>query len=87
VSLYDPAGYYVPNAIDRYALSAWMPMKYNTDGSLDVYLQKDAPGADKGSNWLPVPKQGPFNLTIRVYWPKQEVLDGKWTPPPVKKAQ
>jgi hypothetical protein len=87
LSLYDPDGYYVPNALDRYALSAWMPMKYNADGSLDLYLQKDSPGADKEPNWLPAPKQGPFNLTIRVYWPQQVVLDGNWNPPPVRKVQ
>jgi hypothetical protein len=84
VSMYDPDGYYVSNAINRYALSAWMPLKYNADGSLDIYLQTDSPGADKEANWLPAPKQGPFNLTIRVYWPKPEVLDGTWNPPGVK---
>lgn len=83
VSMYDPDGYYVPNAINRFALSAWMPLKYNPDGSLDIYLQTDSPGADKEANWLPAPKQGLFNLTIRVYWPKPEVLDGTWNPPGV----
>ncbi len=86
VSMYDPDGYYVPNAISRYALSAWMPLKYNPDGSLEIYLQTDSPGAEKEANWLPAPKQGPFNLTIRVYWPKPEVLDGTWTPPGVRVA-
>ncbi len=86
VAMYDPAGYYVPNAINRFALSAWMPLKYNTDGSLDIYLQTDSPGADQEANWLPAPKQGPFNLTIRVYWPKPEVLNGTWNPPGVRIA-
>ena len=27
VSLYDPQGYYVPNAINRYNLAMWMPLK------------------------------------------------------------
>jgi hypothetical protein len=86
VSMYDPDGYYVPNAINRYALPAWMPLKYDADGSLDIYLQTDSPGADKEANWLPAPKQGLFNLTIRVYWPKPEVLDGTWNPPGVRVA-
>jgi hypothetical protein len=86
VAIYDPAGYYVPNALSRFALSAWMPMKYNADGSLDIYLQTDSPSADKEANWLPAPKQGPFNLTIRVYWPKPEVLNGTWNPPGVRIA-
>ena len=54
-----------------------MPLKYNADGSLDVYIQGKSPGADKDANWLPVPPSGPFNLTIRVYQPKKEIMDGK----------
>ena len=26
---------------------------------------------------------GPFYLTLRVYWPEQAALDGTWNPPPV----
>ncbi len=61
-------------------------MKYNADGSLDIYIQSGAPGADKGANWLPAPASGPFNLTVRNYWPKEAMLDGTWRPPKVKLA-
>jgi hypothetical protein len=54
-----------------------MPLKHNADGSLDIYIQRDSPGADKEANWLPCPPSGPFNLSIRVYQPKQEIMDGK----------
>lgn len=84
ITLYDPEGYQVSNVINRFALSSWMPFKYNPDGSLDLYLQNKSP--DKESNWLPTPK-GPFNLTMRLYAPKREALTGKWNPPPVIKAQ
>ena len=50
VSMYDPQGFYVPNAINRYNLAAWMPLKYNADGSLDLYIQASSPGADKEAN-------------------------------------
>ena len=85
VTLYDPEGFQVANTINRFAVSSWMPFKYNGDGSLDLYFQK-SPGADKEANWLPAPK-GPFNLTMRIYAPKSEALTGKWNPPPVTRLQ
>jgi len=68
--------FYVHNPIERYAVSSGMSLKYNADGSLDVYIQAKSPGADKEANWLPCPPSGPFNLTIRVYQPKREMMDG-----------
>jgi hypothetical protein len=87
VSMYDPEGYYVANAINRYNLAKWMPLQYNADGSLDMYIQASSPGADKEINWLPAPASGPFNLTVRIYWPTPGVLDGTYNLPPVKKVQ
>jgi hypothetical protein len=86
VSMYDPQGYYVPNAINRYNLAAWMPLRYNDDGSLDLYIQSAPPGADKEGNWLPAPASGPFNLTVRIFWPTQAVLDGSYKLPPIRKV-
>jgi hypothetical protein len=86
LAIYDPQGFYVPNSINRYALSAWMPMKYNSDGSLDMYIQSNSPGADKEANWLPAPASGQFNLTVRDYWPTQSVLDNTYKLPPIKKV-
>ena len=83
VSMYDPDGYYVPNPIDRYNVAPWMPLDYNADGSLDIYIQSTSPGAGKETNWLPAPVSGPFSLTVRIYWPTQAALDGTWTLPPV----
>ena len=54
-----------------------MPLKFNADGSLEIYIQAKSPGAENESNWLPCPPSGPFNLTIRVYQPKQEIMDGR----------
>jgi len=63
-----------------------MPLKYNADGSLDLYLQDENPGTDKEVNWLPAPK-GPFNLLMRLYAPRSEALTGQWNPPPVTKGE
>lgn len=82
ITLYDSEGFQVGNALNRFAISSWMPFKYNADGSLDLYFQNENPGKDKEANWLPAPK-GPFNLTMRLYSPKSEALTGKWNPAPV----
>lgn len=82
ITLYDEQGFQVQNALNRFAVSSWMPFLYNADGSLDVYFQNESPGAQREANWLPAPK-GRFNLTMRLYAPDRDVLVGKWNPPPV----
>jgi hypothetical protein len=86
ITLYDQEGFQVGNALNRFAVSSWMPFNYNSDGSLDLYFQNESPGNDKEANWLPAPK-GAFNLTMRLYSPKSEALTGKWNPPPIAKTQ
>ena len=76
------------NPINRYSISPRQNPKSNPDGSVDLYIQKDSPGADKESNWLPAPA-GKFILMLRTYWPEEtapSILDGTWTIPPVKKV-
>ena len=85
ITLYDQEGFQVGNVLNRFAVSSWMPFKYNSDGSLDLYFQNESPGKDMEANWLPAPK-GPFNLTMRLYAPKSEALTGRWNPPPVTKV-
>src|SRR5262249_25453437 len=85
VSAYD-GNYYVRNAIDRYAISPSMPLKYNADGSLDIYLQAQSPGPEKESNWLPCAPNGRLNVTIRVYWPEPGLLDGSFKIPPIRRV-
>ena len=83
LTMYDAQNFPVDNPINRYTISSWMPIKYNADGSLDVYVQKDSPGTKKEANWLPAPA-GDFSITMRVYHPKPAMLEGTWSPPPVK---
>ena len=85
VTLYDQEGFQVANSLNRFALSSWMPFVTNADGSLELYIQHDSPGADKEANWLPAPT-GSFNLTMRLYAPREVVLDGGWSPPAIQKA-
>lgn len=84
-TMYDKEGFQAANSINRFAISSWMPLKKNADDSLDIYIQNDNPGADKEANWLPAPK-GELGVTLRLYAPKLEVLDGSWNPPAIRKA-
>jgi hypothetical protein len=86
VTLYDPHGFQVANSLNRFAVSSWMPFKYNPDGSLDLYFQNESPSKDREANWLPAPK-GEFNLTMRLYAPKSEALTGKWNPPAITRVE
>lgn len=84
----------IENPINRYLInSSMLPnMKKNEDGSLTIYLQKDSPGKEKESNWLPAPN-GPIYLVMRLYWPKKEppsILppgEGTWNPPAVVRGK
>lgn len=85
LTMYDAEGFQVPNKIDRFALRDRDPLTYNPDGSLDLYLSPDDPGPGRASNWLPS-RPGPLGVMLRLYAPKPEVLDGRWRPPPVRRA-
>src|SRR3954451_4656397 len=88
ITMYNAQYFFVENPINRYSISHRQDLKTNSDGSVDLYVQKDSPGADKEANWLPAPA-GKFVLMLRMYWPKENnpsIIDGTWATPPVKKA-
>jgi hypothetical protein len=88
ITMYNDQYFFVENPIKRYSISARQHLKNNADGSVDIYIQKDSPGADKEANWLPAPA-GKFILMMRLYWPdehKPSILDGTWTIPPARKV-
>jgi hypothetical protein len=88
LTMYDTDFFFVPNSINRYDLAQRDRLITNPDGSADLYLQRESPGNDKEANWLPAPK-GKFDLVLRMYAPRRtppSILDGTWTPPPVKRA-
>lgn len=84
LTMYNDKLFFVNNPLNRYTLSPRNDLKYNADGSLDLYIQNESPGPDKESNWLPAPKDD-FALMLRLYWPKSEVINGKWKLPTIKK--
>jgi hypothetical protein len=85
LTMYNAEYFFYGNNLNRYTLSARNDLKKNADGSVDLYLQHDSPGADKESNWLPAPADK-FILMLRLYWPKEKspsLLDGTWKIPGV----
>jgi len=94
VTMYDgKSQLLIENPINRYLINSPMlpDMKKNPDGSLTLYIQKDSPGADKESNWLPAPNDEIY-LVMRLYWPKTTapsilpVGGGSWQPPGITKV-
>jgi len=83
VTMYDADGFQVANQINRFAVSSWMPLKTNSDGSIDIYIQNERPTTEKESNWLPAPSTGTLGITMRLYAPEASVLIGKWMPPAI----
>ncbi len=87
ITMYDQDYFFVPNVLNRYSISARQNLKYNADGSLDLYIQKDSPSAALENNWLPAPA-GKFVLMMRLYWPSEQspsIINGSWKPPAVVK--
>jgi hypothetical protein len=75
------------NKLDRYLINSPMlpNLAKDADGGLTLSVQNESPGADREANWLPAPA-GPFFMVMRLYWPKQEALDGTWKAPPLARA-
>ena len=85
LTLYGADAYLFDSEIKRYAVGGRDPLRYNVDGSLDLFVQAEPPEDEADyANWLPSPKGEPFALTMRLYWPKQRVLDGNWKMPRVQ---
>ncbi|HSD91726.1 MAG TPA: DUF1214 domain-containing protein [Methyloceanibacter sp.] len=83
ITLYDKYHFLAPNEIGRFALGTRSKeLRYASEGSVTIYIQKDRPDAELVSNWLPAPADE-FSLYIRAYWPLPPIQDGRWTPPPV----
>ena len=85
VTMYDAEGFPAANPINRFAIGDRDPLRFNPDGSLDLYLQHHNPGREREANWLPAP-EGPLGVTMRLYAPRPAILDGTWAPPPVQRT-
>jgi hypothetical protein len=83
LTVYTPDRFLTANPIDRYSVGGDTPgLLTNADGSLDVYLQHDAPVGHE-ANWLPTPV-GAFTMSLRMYLPQPAAIDGTYTYPTVR---
>lgn len=89
LTMYEmPSSRLVANPLNRYLLNSPMlpDFKRDADGGLTLYVQRESPGKDKESNWLPAP-DGPFMAVLRLYWPKEEATNGTWKQPPLQRVR
>lgn len=74
-----------PNVLNRYAIGdRTHGLRTNQDGSLDIWISRSDPGGERTANWLPAPASGPFSLSFRAYWPRQELVDGRYRLQPIE---
>jgi hypothetical protein len=88
ITMYDTSYFFYPNPLKKQTVSMRDNPVLNSDGSLDLYFSHDKPANAPEANWLPAPSEQ-FILMMRMYWPKAtppSILDGTWSPPPVKMA-
>lgn len=73
--------FFTDNPLRRYAIGDRTPgLRFNEDGSLDIWISSTSPGPERECNWLPAPP-GPFCLFLRAYLPRPELLDGRYNLP------
>jgi hypothetical protein len=85
LTLYNQHHFFHPNDLNRYSLGTKNDhLVHDADGSLTLYAQANRPAGDLVANWLPAPA-GDFTLYLRAYWPDSAIVDGTWSPPPIRK--
>jgi len=86
LTMYNSKQFFVQNPINRYAIGDRDKLKFNDDGSLTINIQHESPGKEMESNWLPAPADS-FNMFMRLYWPKKEIVAGAWKMPGVERVK
>lgn len=85
--VYDSAGYFIPNPVNRYSVTSYMLAAgaYAVkDGKVTFYLQPDRPtDPDKLRNWLPTARGDTFQLAARFYGPMAPLVDGTYPMPAI----
>jgi len=86
ITAYGPDEFLIDNTLQRFALGDRDPLVFNADGSLDIWIQAQAPDQkEAAANWLPVQRGAAFLLNARLYWPEDKALNGQWKMPVVER--
>ncbi len=84
ITAYDTNGLLVPNPDHIYSVGHFPRVVAAPDGSVELAIQQQDPRPSVPTgNWLPIPSSGDFSLTLRLYAPRGDAIDGKWKPPPL----
>jgi hypothetical protein len=82
----DGRFFLVDNPIRRYSIGdRTRGLVKNTNGSIDILIQRDQPSGALAANWLPAPA-GAMRMSLRAYLPRKELRDRSWKVPPVTKV-
>ncbi len=81
LTAYNDDDFLIENEANKFAINSKDSLVYNDNGSLDLYIQAERPDSVSINNWVPINPNEGFSLTMRLYWPDDQVFDGDWIPP------
>jgi hypothetical protein len=88
LTMYElPSRMLVANPINRYLINSGMlpQLTRDVDGGITLHIQRNRPSAARQPNWLPA-ADGLFLLALRLYWPAEEAIEGRWQPPALEQT-
>lgn len=88
ITAYDDTGFMIANAANRYSVGDRTDgLVVGKDGSVSIELAATTPATGEAANWLPIAPDAPFYLMMRLYRPRQTVLDQSWVPPAIERIE
>lgn len=75
VTVYNAEGYFTPNPVGAYSVNSVTAVR-DADGAVTIQF---GGAADQATNHLPITPG--WNYLVRLYRPRQEILDGSWSFP------
>ena len=85
LTVYNIQTWLIANQYGKYSVGSNKGIKYNKDGSLDLYVQPTPPEGHQ-SNWLPSPPKTQFILILRMYGPNATVVSGNYQYPTIRRV-